>query len=318
MKTLSGGRQTTIENDIVLSGIGVHSGQEVSVILHPAEADTGWVFLVPNDARRLSRIPADFRWVSNVTLCTVLSDGKGASVSTVEHLLAALRGMNIDNVEIEIEGGELPILDGSAAPFVEAIDEVGIRVLDDARRYIKILKPIRYEEGHSLAELRPYNGSRFDVEIDFASQLIGRQRMDIDLTPHVFRHEICRARTFGFVKDVQQLWAVGRALGSSLENSVALGDDRILNPEGLRFPDEFVRHKTLDAVGDLALAGAPILGSFRSVRGGHRINTLMVKALYENRSSWTYVEAEAPRYREIGHAEIGVALAQPAFAADRG
>jgi UDP-3-O-[3-hydroxymyristoyl] N-acetylglucosamine deacetylase len=318
MKTLSGGRQTTIENDIVLSGIGVHSGSEVSVILHPAEADTGWVFLVPNDAGRFSRIPADFRWVSNVTLCTVLSDGKGASVSTVEHLLAALRGMNIDNVEIEIEGGELPILDGSSAPFVEAIDEVGIRVLDDARRYIKILKPIRYEEGRSVAELRPYNGSRFDVEIDFESPFIGRQRFDVDLTPHVFRHEISRARTFGFMKDVQQLWAAGRALGSSLENSVAIGEDRILNPEGLRFADEFVRHKTLDAVGDLSLAGAPILGAFRSVRGGHRINTLMVKTLYENRSSWTYVEAEAPRYREIGHAEIGAVLAQPAFAADRG
>jgi UDP-3-O-[3-hydroxymyristoyl] N-acetylglucosamine deacetylase len=317
MKTLSGGRQTTIENDIVLSGIGVHSGKEVSVILHPAEADTGWVFLVPNDAGRLSRIPADYRWVSNVTLCTVLSDGKGATVATVEHLLAALRGMNIDNVEIEIEGGELPILDGSAAPFVEAIDEVGLRVLEEPRRYIKILKPIRYQEGRSIAELRPYNGCRFDVEIDFESPFIGRQRLDINLTPYTFRNEISRARTFGFMRDVKQLWAVGRALGSSLENSVAIGDDRILNPEGLRFANEFVRHKTLDAIGDLSLAGAPILGLFRSIRGGHRINTLMVKALYENRSRWTYVEAEAPRYRETGHAEIGVALAQPAFAADR-
>jgi UDP-3-O-[3-hydroxymyristoyl] N-acetylglucosamine deacetylase len=318
MKTLSGGRQTTIESEIVLSGIGVHSGQEVSLILHPAEADTGWVFLVPNDAGKLSRIPADYRWVSNVTLCTVLSDGKGASVSTVEHLLAALRGMNIDNVEIEIEGGELPILDGSAAPFVDAIDEVGIRVLDEARRYIKILKPIRYEEENgSVAELLPYDGFRFDVEIDFGATVIGRQRLDIDLTPSAFRHEISRARTFGFVKDVERLWAVGRALGSSLENSVAISDDRVLNPEGLRFDDEFVRHKTLDAIGDLALAGAPIMGHFRSVRGGHRVNTMMVKALYENRHCWTYVEAETPRYRDSGHAEIGVAL-QPAFAADRG
>ncbi len=143
MKTLSGGRQTTIESEIVLSGIGVHSGQEAQVILHPAEADTGWVFLVPGEGGKLSCIPADYRWVSNVQLCTVLSDGNGATVSTVEHLLAALRGMNIDNVEIELRGGEMPILDGSAAPFVEAIDEVGIRVLDEARRYIKILKPIR-------------------------------------------------------------------------------------------------------------------------------------------------------------------------------
>jgi UDP-3-O-[3-hydroxymyristoyl] N-acetylglucosamine deacetylase len=317
MKKLSGGRQTTIQDDIVLSGIGVHSGKEASVILHPAEANTGWVFLVPNDAGRFSRIPADYRWVSNVTLCTVLSDARGNSVSTVEHLLAALRGMGVDNVEIEIEGGELPILDGSAAPFVDAIDEVGLRVLDDARRYIKILKPIRFEEGRSVAELRPYDGCRFDVEIDFDTPVIGRQQMALDLTPYAFRHEISRARTFGLVKDVERLWAVGRALGSSLENSVAIGDDRILNPEGLRYPDEFVRHKTLDAVGDLSLAGAPILGAFRSVRGGHRINTLMVKTLHENRSCWTYVEAEQPRYRETGHADIGLAL-QPAFAADRG
>jgi UDP-3-O-[3-hydroxymyristoyl] N-acetylglucosamine deacetylase len=318
MKTLSGGRQTTIEDEIVLSGIGVHSGKEVSIVLHPAEANTGWVFLVPTSDGDLTRIRADYRQVSNVTLCTVLSDEEGNSVATVEHLLAALRGLGVDNVEIEVEGGEMPILDGSSAPFVEAIDEVGLRVLDEPRRWIKILKPIRYEEGRSVAELRPYDGCRYDVEIDFDSPFIGRQRMTVDMTPHVFRKEISRARTFGFINDVKRLWAAGRALGSSLENSVALDDDRILNPEGLRFPDEFVRHKTLDAVGDLALAGAPILGEFRSVRGGHRINTMMVKALYENRDCWTLVEAETPRYRETGHAEIGVALAQPAFGPDRG
>lgn len=318
MKTYFGGRQTTIEDDIVLSGTGVHSGQQVSVILHPAEANTGWVFLVPNDSGRFSRIRADFRFVSNVTLCTVLSDGRGASVSTVEHLLAALRGLGIDNVEIEVEGSELPIMDGSAAPFVEAIDEVGIRTLDEPRRFIKILKPVRFEEGRSFAELRPYNGSRFEVEIDFDTPFIGRQQMSLDVTPNIFRKQLARARTFGFMKDVKQLWAAGRALGSSLENTVAIGEDRILNPEGLRFADEFVRHKTLDAVGDLSLAGAPILGAYRSVRGGHRINTLMVKALYENRSAWSFVEAELPRYRDTGHADIGVALAQPAFAPDRG
>jgi len=317
MKKFSGGRQTTIDDDIVLSGTGVHSGKPVSVILHPAEAGTGWIFIVPSKCGKLSRIPADFRRVSNVTLCTVLSDGNGASVATVEHLLAALRGLGVDNVEIEIEGGELPIMDGSSAPFVDAIDEVGLRVLDEPRRCIKILKAVRFEEGGSFAELRPYNGSRFDVEIDFDTPFIGRQRMAVDLTPHVFRQELARARTFGFMKDVKQLWAAGRALGSSLENTVAIGEDRILNPEGLRFADEFVRHKTLDAVGDLALAGAPILGAYRSVRGGHRVNTLMVKALYENRSAWTLVEAEQPRYRETGHAEIGTALAQPAFAPDR-
>ena len=285
MKTHSGGWQTTIDSDLVLSGTGVHSGTEVSIILHPAEAGTGWTFLVNTGCGRLTRIPADFRLISNVTLCTVLSDKSGATVATVEHLLSALRGLNIDNVEIEIEGSELPIMDGSAMPFVDAIDEAGIRVLDEPRRWIKVLEPVRIEEGKCTAELRPYDGSRFDVEIDFDTPLIGRQRLDIDLTPRVFRREIARARTFGFMKDVKALWACGRALGSSLENTVALGEDRILNPEGLRFEDEFVRHKTLDAIGDLALAGAPILGAYHSVRGGHRINAMMLKALYENRSA---------------------------------
>jgi len=318
MKVHSGGWQTTIDSDLVLSGTGVHSGTDVSIILHPAEADTGWNFLVNKGGGRLARIPAEFRMVSNVTLCTVLSDGNGATVGTVEHLLSALRGMNIDNVEIEIEGSEVPVMDGSAAHFVDAIDEAGIRVLDEPRRWVKVLKPVRIESGASSAELRPYDGSRYDVTIDFDSAIIGRQNITLDLTPQVYRREISRARTFGFMKDVKALWAAGRALGSSLENTVALGDDRILNPEGLRYKDEFVRHKTLDAIGDLALAGAPILGEFRSMRGGHRINTMILEALYKDRSAWAVVETEqsyAPR-RELAGADLG--LAQPFFAADRG
>ncbi len=319
MKMHSGGWQTTIDRDIVLSGIGVHSGREVSLILHPAEAGTGWTFLVDNGKGRMARIPADFRMVANATLCTVLSDGNGAAVATVEHLLSALRGLNIDNVEIEIEGGEVPIMDGSASAFVDAIDEAGTCVQDEPRRWVKILKPVRIESGDSCAELRPCHSSRFDVTIDFETPLIGRQHLEIDLTPSVFRKEIARARTFGFMKDVKALWAAGRALGSSLENTVALGDDRILNPEGLRFKDEFVRHKTLDAVGDLALAGAPILGSYHSVRGGHRINTMILSALYEDRSAWTVVEAESRYSPSVGHADTGYAMAQPFFAAaDRG
>jgi UDP-3-O-[3-hydroxymyristoyl] N-acetylglucosamine deacetylase len=318
MKVHSGGWQTTIDRDLVLSGIGVHSGAEVSIILHPAEADTGWTFLVNQGAGRVARIPADFRMVSNVTLCTVLSDGNGATVATVEHLLSALRGMNIDNIEIEIDGAEVPVMDGSAAPFVEAIDEAGIRVLDEPRRWIKVLKPVRIESGESSAELRPYAGCRYDVTIDFETSLIGRQSLSVDLTPSVYRREISRARTFGFMKDVKALWQVGRALGSSLENTVALAEDRILNPEGLRWKDEFVRHKTLDAIGDIALAGAPILGEFRSVRGGHRINAMMVEALYKDRSAWTVVESEYSYVPSRERASADLGLAQPFFAADRG
>jgi UDP-3-O-[3-hydroxymyristoyl] N-acetylglucosamine deacetylase len=307
-------RQTTLDRAVVMKGIGVHSGAEVSLILHPAEANTGYNFYVQGGGH-IGHIAGDFRAVSNVTLCTVLSGPDGTTVATVEHLLAALRGMGIDNAGIEVDGNEVPVMDGSAEKFVDAILEVGVRELDEPRRYIKVLRPVRVEEGTSVGEIFPYNGFRFDVEIDFTSEFIGRQRLDLDITPSSFK-KICRARTFGFLKDVKQLWAAGRALGSSLENTVAIGDDRILNPEGLRYKDEFVRHKTLDAVGDLALAGAPILGLYRSYKGSHRLNSKLVHALYEARDAWTIVEvAEAPAHRYVApQAEFGIAFAAPNFA----
>lgn len=311
------GRQRTLDRDIILSGTGVHSGSPVSLILHPAEANSGYNFYV-NGGAHLGHVPGDFRAVSNVTLCTVLSSASGATVATVEHLLAALRGLGIDNADIELDANEVPIMDGSAEPFVDAIEEAGIRELDEPRRYIKVLRPIEVLDGKSRAQLFPYNGFRLDIEIDFDTALIGRQRIDIDVTPGSFRRHLCRARTFGFMKDVKQLWSAGRALGSSLENTVALGDDRILNPEGLRFADEFVRHKALDAVGDLALAGAPILGYYRSTRPGHKLNSTILHALYANRDAWTIVEAqEAPQYRDVAaRADFGIAFAMPHFAAE--
>jgi UDP-3-O-[3-hydroxymyristoyl] N-acetylglucosamine deacetylase len=313
----AGAQQTTIDSIISLKGVGVHSGSTVSVTLHPADADTGYAFFLAG-GRGTARIPGDFRSVSNVTLCTVLADGNGATVSTVEHLLAALRGMGVDNVEIEIDGGEVPIMDGSAAPFVEAIEEVGLRELGVPRRYIKVLKPVRIQDGASVAELLPHDGFRLDVTIDFEDPIIGRQAAQLECEPWRFRRDISRARTFGFMRDVKQLWACGRALGSSLENTVAIGEGRILNPEGLRFRDEFARHKLLDAVGDLALAGAPLLAAYRSVRGGHRLNTLILKALYEARDAWTVVTAGSPAMRpRYGHAEFGFGLAAPVYAADR-
>lgn len=308
-------RQTTINREVVMKGIGVHSGAEVSLILHPAEANTGYNFYVQGGGQ-IGHVPGDFRAVSNLTLCTVLSAADGTSVATVEHLLAALRGMGVDNAGIEVDGNEVPIMDGSAEEFAGAIQEAGLRDLEEPRRYIKVLRPIEVRDGNSVGELFPYNnGFRLDVEIDFKSEFIGRQRLDIDITPSSFK-KICRARTFGFLKDVKQLWAAGRALGSSLENTVAIGDDRILNPEGLRYTDEFVRHKTLDAVGDFALAGAPILGLYRSYRGSHRLNSKVLHALYEAKDAWTIVEvAEKPAHRYVApRAEFGIAFAMPNFA----
>ena len=314
-KRFIGSRQTTIAGEILLTGTGVHSGAPVSLTLHPAEADTGIRFIVTKDDDVVADIPADFRSVANATLCTVLGHSSGASVATVEHLLAALRGLCVDNVYIEIDNCEVPIMDGSAAPFVQAIDEMGVRELDASRKFIKVLKPIRVEDGGCWGELLPHPGFFLDVEIEFDTPLIGRQRMSVELNPGVFRQELSRARTFGFMRDVEKLWASGRALGASLENTVAIGDDRVINPEGLRYVNEFVRHKALDAIGDLALSGAPLLAAYRSKRGGHRLNSLMLRTLFADPFAWTIVQA--PRIRDMGRPEATFGVPAVHFAADR-
>ncbi len=301
-----GARQTTIAREIELTGTGVHSGAPVSVTLHPAETDTGLRFLVTKRGRLMADIPAKVDRVKNLTLCTVIGDDEGNTVSTVEHLIAALRGLSIDNCYIEIDSKEVPIMDGSSADFVEAIDDVGIAELSAPRKFIKVLKPIRVENGDCFGELTPHSGFHMDVEIEFETPVIGRQRLAFEMNPGVFRHELSRARTFGFMSDVEKLWKAGLALGASLDNTVAIGDGKVLNTEGLRYPDEFVRHKMLDAVGDLSLAGHPLLGAYRSVRGGHRLNSLVIQALLADRSAWTLVEA--PRVHEtpsIRHAVFG-------------
>ena len=292
MKGFIGARQTTLASEISLTGTGVHSGAPVSIVLYPADGDTGLRFLLSNGDAEGTEITADQRCVTGVTLCTVLGDGNGASVATVEHLLAALRGLGVDNALIEIDSPEVPIMDGSAARFVEAIDEVGLVELDAPRRYLKVLEArIAWRRPAPMASLPRIMASVSTSRSTSNSPLIGYQRIEIDINPGSFRRELSRARTFGFMKDVERLWAAGLALGASLENTVAIGDDRIINREGLRYTDEFVRHKALDAVGDLALAGAPILGAFRSRRGGHRLNSLVLKALFADAEAWTMVEA---------------------------
>ncbi len=295
-KRFIGARQTTIAREIELQGKGVHSGAPVSVILHPAGPNTGIKFLVNKRGRIIAEIPAEVAYVKNLTLCTVIGDEAGISVGTVEHLLAALRGLSIDNCYVEIDSKEVPIMDGSAAPFVAAIDQTGIRELPEPRKYIKVLKPVRVEEGEAWGELTPHSSFHLDIEICFDTSVIGQQRLAFDINPGVFRHELAIARTFGFMRDVEKLWKAGLALGASLDNTIAIGDDRILNREGLRCPMEFVRHKMLDAVGDLALAGYPLLGAYRSVRGGHRLNANILKALFADATAWTLVQA--PRVRE--------------------
>ncbi|MGD9784710.1 MAG: UDP-3-O-acyl-N-acetylglucosamine deacetylase [Hyphomicrobiaceae bacterium] len=305
-----GARQTTVAREIELVGTGVHSGAPVSVILHPADADTGLRFVVTRNTHVVADIAADVRNVKNLTLCTVLGDENGTTVSTVEHLLAALRGLGIDNCFVEIDSKEVPIMDGSSIAFVEAIDEVGIRELAAPRKFIKVLKPVRVQEGDCWGEISPHSGFHLDVEIDFETPVIGRQRLQLEMSPSAFRNELARARTFGFMSDVEHLWKAGLALGANLNNTVAIGEDRILNREGLRCPQEFVRHKMLDAVGDLSLAGQPLLGAFRSVRGGHRLNSRVLQAMFADDTSWTLVQA--PRVREI--APVDVAMGSVAVA----
>ncbi len=292
-----GARQTTIAREIELKGTGVHSGAPVSVSLHPADVDTGILFVATKRGRTVAEIPAHVSNVKNLTLCTVIGDEAGVTVSTVEHLLAALRGLSVDNCVVEIDSKEVPIMDGSSLPFVEAIDEAGLQELNAPRRFIKVLKPIRVEEGGCWGEISPHSGFHLDVEIDFDTPLIGRQRLAFEMSPGIFRNELARARTFGFMSDVERLWKAGLALGANLTNTVALSDNRIMNREGLRDPLEFVRHKMLDAVGDLSLSGLPLLGAYRSVRGGHRLNSLVLKALLDDKSAWTIVQA--PRVREL-------------------
>lgn len=284
--------QTTVRSRVTLEGIGVHSGKPVSVHFVPAEADTGIVFhVLGEDGSVVKELGALVSEVGATDLCTLLGDPDGYHVATVEHLMAALFGMGIDNLVIEIDGSEVPILDGTSMVFVEAFDQAGIETLSSKRRYIRVVKPVRIENGASWAEFRPYAGTRFEVEIDFETPAIGRQQFASDMNADIFRRDIARARTFGFMKDVERLWAAGYALGSSLENSLVIGDDhKVINIGGLRYPNEFVRHKTLDAMGDLALAGARFIGCFRSYRGGHRLNAAALRRLLSDRTAFEVVE----------------------------
>ena len=301
-------RQTTLRSQATVTGVGVHSGLPVSLTLGPAPVDAGFIFVRTglHDADR--EVPALAESVIATDLATVLGDRDGPLVSTAEHVLAALRGMDIDNATIEVDGPEVPIMDGSSAAFVAAIDQAGIVTQSAARRYIQVLKPVQVAIGDSFGELRPYaNGFRAEVEIDFANPVIGRQNYSLDLSPESFRREISRARTFGCMNDVARLWSAGFALGASFENSVVFDETRLLNAEGLRYSDECARHKVLDVVGDLALAGLPLLGAYRSVRGGHKLNHAVLTALMADHSAWRVVEAETAR-RPRGHVEAGAGM----------
>ncbi len=281
--------QGTIGGEVTVSGIGVHGGKPAAVTFLPAEVNTGIVFQRA-DIDGSPWVPAHVEQIGATDLCTSIG-ARAARIDTIEHLMAAVTALGIDNLRVRVSGPEVPILDGSSREYVAAFARVGLVQQEVRRRYLRILKPVRVEAGSSWGEFRPYDGTRYEVEIDFDVAVIGRQKFAGDMSAEVFSREIADARTFGFMKDVARLHAAGLALGASLDNTVAIGEDnQVMNPEGLRFADEFVRHKTLDAVGDLALAGMPFIGCYASYRGGHRLNSEAVKALLADASAYEIVQ----------------------------
>src|ERR1700742_145805 len=287
-------RQTTLRSQATVTGVGVHSGLPVNLTIGPASVDAGFIFVRSGLEGGDREVRATADSVISTELATVLGDRSGPLVSTAEHVLAALRGMGVDNATIEVDGPEVPIMDGSAAPFVAGVEQAAIVSQSAQRRFIQVLKPVQVAVGDSYGELRPYaSGFRAEVEIDFANPVIGQQKFALELSAEGFRREVGRARTFGFMNEVARLWSAGFALGSSFENSIVFDEERLLNPEGLRFADECARHKVLDVIGDLALAGLPLRGAFRSVRGGHKVNHAVLTALMADRTAWRIVDGEA-------------------------
>lgn len=292
--------QRTLAAALAIRGIGVHSGLPVTLVLRPAPAGHGIVFLRSDLPHEAGPVPARWDRIVDTRLCTVIANGRGASVSTVEHLMAALHACGVDNAELVLDGPEVPILDGSAAPWVALIDRAGTVAQPAWRPEIVIDRALRWDEGGDRwAMLLPAPRPRFTVTIDFEDPAVGRQRYDLVLDEARFRSEIAAARTFGFLADIHALQATGRTRGGSLDNAVVVDRGRVLNPGGLRFADEFVRHKLLDCIGDLALAGASIRGQFIASRPGHALNAAMVRALHAAPHAWHWADGEA---RVPGHA----------------
>jgi len=286
-------RQRTLSGEVSFSGYGVHGAQPVTLTLGPAPADSGFVIRRElGDGRLTEAVPVHFSRVTRTTLCTTLDLGDSVSVATVEHVTSALSGLGVDNALITLDGPECPIMDGSAFPFAEAILRQGLEIQPAQRRFLKVIRAVTVRNNDAFAALEPYNGRALDLEIDFDSKVIGRQRMIFDWTPRRYYEDVARARTFGFVRDAKILRQAGYALGSSLDNSITLHEDRILNPGGLRFEDEFVRHKLLDAIGDLSLGGLPIWGRFRSYKGGHALNAHVLAGLFSSEANYEIVGAE--------------------------
>ena len=293
--------QSTLSKSVSFTGVGLHGGKPARMAIRPAPAGAGVWFCRVDVSDRDQMIPARHDAVSDTRLCTVLANPAGVSVSTVEHVMAALAGCGVDNALIDIDGPEIPIMDGSAQVFVDAIQTAGLSFTDTPRRALRILSPVMVERGDARAELHPADAFAMDFSIAFDDAAIGRQRHAMTLGADGFARDLADCRTFTRLAEIEQLRAHGLALGGSLDNAVVVDGARVLNPGGLRRPDEFVRHKMLDAVGDLALAGAPIIGRYVGVKAGHALTNTLLRALFARPDAWRW-EPAAPRIDMPVHA----------------
>ncbi|WP_122466008.1 UDP-3-O-acyl-N-acetylglucosamine deacetylase [Brevundimonas lutea] len=281
--------ERTIVAPAICAGVGVHTGRRVRLAIRPAAPGAGITFVRTDVRDRDNRIPVSGEAVVDARLNTMIENAAGVRLSTIEHLMAAFAALGVSNAVVEVDGPELPILDGSALPFVQLLDRAGFRGQDAFQRVIEILEPIRVEEGDKSAALLPCDRYEMRFEIDFPTPVIGNQVVDFVVDERTFRHEIMAARTFGFAHEVEALRQAGLARGGSLENAVVIDGDVILNPGGLRMEREFVRHKALDAIGDLYVLGAPLLGRYEGVKAGHALNNQLVRALLANPQAWRIV-----------------------------
>ncbi len=275
-------KQTTIDKRVESVGIGLHKGEPIKIVLEPLEANSGIVFYRSDVGMSVKAEPAS---VVNTQMATVIGDGQNY-ISTIEHLLSAIYSYGIDNILISVDSAEVPVMDGSGASFCMMLDEAGLRELDANKSVLIIKKEVMVVDGEKYAKISPTNKVRYDFVIDFAHPVIGKQEYSFEFSKKGYIEEISRARTFGFLKDVQYLRSRGLALGGSLENAIVMDDKKILNPEGLRFSQEFVKHKILDALGDLALLGAPVIGNYESFAGSHNLNHLLTKEILKDPTNY--------------------------------
>jgi len=279
--------QRTLKKEILCSSIGLHTGRKVNMKIKPAPVDTGVIF-IRKDIPDARPIHADFDMVCDTTLATTIGYD-GVTVSTVEHLLSAFSGMGLDNAIIELDSFEVPIMDGSSRPFVNMLKEAGTCVQGKSKKMLVIKKPVSVKEGDARAMLLPSEELKITYDIDFAHRAIGKQSYSVTFSDKNYENEICSARTFGFLKEVEFMQARGLGLGGSLDNAIILDDEKVINKNGLRMPDEFVKHKILDAIGDLFLLGMPIIGHFVAYKSGHRLNNLLLRELMRQESSWEII-----------------------------